>query len=264
MVWILDHSPSFEEILSLVLPSTVAIAVGQTTEDKPNIVGTGFALSYSEFFATCWHVAKIEDELSGLSSSELSSKGLTDNKLRIGFLNPDGEYFWRKAEKGTFFRTIDEANDICIYRVVGVSVPPLDIIPKDEWALGAEVGIVGFPGGISHQGVKLRAYVLKTIISSAVEWPLPSGKITPRLALGIAVAGGFSGGPVVSTRTGHVVGMISSKTLEGNSGQKWPTGISLAVTPILLRQTLKVAIEGTTTAIKEGLISNLARRNEKE
>ncbi len=132
MFAILDHSPSFEEILSLVIPSTVAIAVGQTTEGKPNIVGTGFALSISEFFATCWHVAKLEDELSGLSVSELSSRGLTDNKLRIGFLKPDSEYFWKEAEKGTFFRAVDETNDICIYRVVGVFIPPLDIIHEDK------------------------------------------------------------------------------------------------------------------------------------
>ncbi len=115
--------------------------------------------------------------------------------------------------------------------------------------------------------MKLRVYALKTIISSALELPLPGGKITPRLALGIAVGGGFSGGPVVSTRTGQVVGMISSKTLEGTGGQQWPSGISLAVTPILLRQTLEAAIEGTTDAIKNGLISNLAnlaRRNETE
>ena len=90
------------------------------------------------------------------------------------------------------------------------------------------------------QGVVLRPYVLKTVISGGLELPLPGGrKHTPRLALGISVAGGFSGGPVFSARVGQVAGMISSQTIEKDELGSWPAGISLAVTPRLIRRELK-------------------------
>ena len=42
--------PTFPDVAAEVLRSVVAVAVGTTTGDRPNIVGTGFACEASEFY----------------------------------------------------------------------------------------------------------------------------------------------------------------------------------------------------------------------
>ena len=76
MVIVRDTSPGFEEVVSQVIRSVIAIAVGLTEDKRPHIVGTAFALERAEFFATCWHVAEVDDELHKLNESELHKKGL--------------------------------------------------------------------------------------------------------------------------------------------------------------------------------------------
>ena len=60
--------PTFPDVAAEVLRSVVAVAVGTTTGDRPNIVGTGVACEASEFYVTCWHVAEVQDRLKALSA----------------------------------------------------------------------------------------------------------------------------------------------------------------------------------------------------
>lgn len=252
-----DTPPTFEEVAGYVAQSVVAIAVGMRQDDSPNIVGTGFALEWAEYFATCWHVAKEDDRIRQLTQEGLAQGGLKDRTLRIALRSGD-TYVWREVEPKTWMRGFVEEHDVCIYRVIGVAVPPLHVLAEDKWNWGSEVGIVGFPMGSILQGNVLRPYVLRTVIAGGLEMPLPNGAQTPRLALGTTAAGGFSGSPVFAARDGQVVGMVASKVLEWDgSGQTWPAGISLAVTPSLLRQGLHRLIGITTDTIKKSLRSYL-------
>lgn len=235
MVIIRDKPPAFTELVGYVADSVIAIAVGLTKGGVPNIVGTGFALEQADFYATCAHVAKEEDELRNLSPAELDSRGLKDSTFRIGLLKND-KFIWHELGKDIpWVRGISEQHDSCIFRTFGITAPPLSLQESDIWALGTEVGIIGFPLGNYLQGKTIRPFVLKTVISGALEVQLEEGKNTLRLALGTVVAKGFSGAPVFSSENGQVVGMIASDL----SYEGLPIGISLAVTPELLRAGLK-------------------------
>lgn len=252
-----DTPPTFEEVAGHVAQSVIAIAVGMTKDNRPNIVGTGFALEWAEFFATCWHVAELDDRLGRLSSDELDKEGLKDAKLRIA-LRAEDSYVWRDVEPKTWIRGHLEEHDVCIYRIIGVAVPPLHLQASDQFPYGSEVGVIGFPMGSILQGEVLRPYVAKTTIAGGLEWPLSDGTSSGRLALGTAFAQGFSGSPVFSAKDGEVIGMVASKILETDqSDQQWPAGISLAVVPTLLRHALEEGIRISTNMIKASLRSYL-------
>lgn len=253
---------SFEKISSSVAKSVIAIAIGKNLDNKPNIVGTGFAIEVPECFATCWHVAETEDTLKKLTEKELAEKyQLLDNKLRVARMTKVDTYTWQEIEEGTWFRASDKKNDVCIYRAIGVPVPPLHLFHEEVYPWGSEVGVIGFPMGNLLQGNVIRPFWSKTIIAGGLELRLEDGGETERLALDSAYAGGFSGSPVFLSANGKVVGMLASKTLESESGQLWPSGISLAIPARLIRPVLIANMEKTTEIIKNSLRKTIGRKS---
>lgn len=246
--------PSFSEVAGYVAQSVVAIAVGLRLDSgEPNIIGTGFALGLSEYYVTCWHVLHEHEKLLKLSQTELAQQGLKDNTLRIA-LPEQNNYVWREVEPYAWLRGYTEKADLCILRLVGITIPPLTLY-DGQFSVGHEVGLIGFPLGTRLQGTDLRPLVLKTVVSGGVE-PTPANKLkSSRLALGTSVAGGFSGGPVFSSIDGSVMGMIASITLEPEPSGKgiWPAGISLAVPLGDLRFCLESGIKVTSATIKRCL-----------
>lgn len=264
-----EDPPNFEDMADYVSRSVIAIAAGTRVDGYPSIVGTGFSLQRAEFFATSWHIAETIDRIRGLSEKKLTDKGLKDDKLRIALPNEDS-YHWQEVDTESLMCSHNKNHDVCVYRMIGIDVPPLELHPYDQWSWGSDVGIIGFPMGSLLQGLVLRPYVLKTVISGGLELPLPEGERTPRLALGTSVAGGFSGGPVFSAKEGMIVGMVSSTPIEEGKLGVWPSGISLAVTPSLIRDQLKEHISKTDEIIKGCLwpktktkIENIASKDEK-
>lgn len=256
-----DTPPSFEDVAEYVARSVIAIAIGMREDGLPNIVGTGFGLERVEFFATSWHVAEMVEEIKDLSKKELKEKNLKDAAFRIAL--PKGDtYEWHEIDIKTLMCSHHEDHDVCIYRMIGIEIPPLDILRGDQWLWGSEVGIIGFPMGSLLQGFVIRPYILKTVISGGLELPLPDNKRTPRLALATSVAGGFSGGPIFSARDGQIVGMVSSKTIEEDELGSWPAGITLAVTPSLIRKKLREHIAKTDAEIKKCLWPELEKQSE--
>jgi hypothetical protein len=134
-----DTPPSFPEVVGLVAQSTIAIATGTFDDGTPQIIGTGFALEFSEYFATCWHVAQVHDELSSLSTEELNKRGLKDATFRVA-LPEKGKYVWRELQPYTWLRAHDEQADLCIFRLIDIVIPPL-FLHKEMFILGSEVGI---------------------------------------------------------------------------------------------------------------------------
>ncbi|MCH8994440.1 MAG: trypsin-like peptidase domain-containing protein [Chloroflexi bacterium] len=250
-----EKPPSFADVAGHVLRSVVAIAIGTTETGSPNIVGTGFACAASEFFATCWHVAEIQDSLDALDSGALRDRGLVDSTLRLGIRTEDGSHVWSQMQPKTMFRGADRAQDVCIYRMVGVSIPPLQLRPDDRWLMGQDVGIIGFPLGNALQGSSVRPFVAKTVLAGGFETETNDGEI-PRVAIATAVAGGFSGAPIFSAVDGEVLGMVASKVMEVEESQ-WPAGISLGVVPSIIHQSFRELFGRTSTIIKESLQKTL-------
>lgn len=251
---------SFEKTSSSVAKSVIAIAIGKKLDNKPNIVGTGFGIEVPECFATCWHVAETEDTLKKVTKKELTEKfQLIDNKLRVARMIKVDTYEWQEVEEGTWFRASDKRNDVCIYRAIGVPVPPLHLFHEETYPLGSEVGVIGFPMGNLLQGKIIRPFWSKTIIAGGLELKREDETETPILALDSAYAGGFSGSPVFLATNGQVVGMLASKTLENESEQLWPSGISLAIPAEVLRPVLIKALDKTTEIIKSSLRKKFER-----
>ncbi len=256
------ETDSYEKTSASVTKSVVAIAIGKTLDGQPNIVGTGFGVEWPECFATCLHVAEVEDNLKKLSKEDLEKKAkLADTKLRIARLVKADTYEWQEVEDWTWFRTFNKQADICIYRAIGIPVPPLHLFHGEDYPWGAEVGVIGFPMGNLLQGKIIRPFWSKTIIAGGLELKLEGDKETGRLALDSAFAGGFSGAPVFLATDGQVIGMVASKTLESNeAGQVWPTGISLAIPAQLIRRVVISTMGKTTEVIKDGLRKTLGRK----
>lgn len=253
-----DGLPDFVEITNHVSRSTIAFAAGtRLADNKPNIIGTGFALEFSGFYATCWHVAQAHDELLTLNQSQLNERGLKDNELQIAISNGQ-EYVWRRANPGAWFRQHDEESDICIFQMTDIATAHLSLASEVEF--GEEVGIIGFPLGNRMQSDTIRPIVLKSVISGFLE-PTPANQQRARkLIIGTTVAGGFSGSPVFSAKTGRLLGMISSIPLEIGD-YVWPSGLSLAVLPGDLKLVL-INLANTTSQTIQTLL--MEQNNKKD
>ena len=55
-------------------------------------------------------------------------------------------------------------------RIPGIPLPSLSLSP-DEYIVGSELGIVGFPNFEHLQRLSVQPYVLKTILSSHMRYP---------------------------------------------------------------------------------------------
>lgn len=252
-----DKPPTFEDVAGHVLQSVIAIAVGKTVDEKPNIVGTGFALLSAEYFATCWHVAATQEEMAKLGQDDLARQELVDATLRVG-VRAGENYIWREVEPKTWFRVGSTEQDVCVYRIVGIGIPPLQLQASDRWLLGSEVGVIGFPLGRYLQGERIRPFVYRTFIAGGFERKITPESVVPSLALGTSLAGGFRGGPVFSAKDGEVLGMVSSKVLEPDTeGRAWPAGISLAIVPSIIKNVFLQSGQISTAVIKEALRKHL-------
>ena len=244
--------PTFPDVAAEVLKSVVAVAVGTTKDDKPNIVGTGFACEASEFYVTCWHVAEVQDKFKAMSSEELKGHGLLDAKLRFGFRREDGTYVWPNVEDQPLFRVANKAQDVCVYRLIGFTIPHVLLPAQDRWLLGQDIGIAGFPMGNALQGSTVRPLVSRTVLAGGLEVQTETGEVS-RVAIATAVAGGFSGSPNFSAADGEVLGMVASKIMEGEEATAWPAGISLGIVPSVIKKTFLELNKGTTDAIRASL-----------
>ncbi|HII07550.1 MAG TPA: trypsin-like peptidase domain-containing protein [Methanotrichaceae archaeon] len=261
-----------EVLVGKVLPSIVALACGKRKDGSYNVIGTGFGIGISPrdenitLLATCTHVADEIYRIWDLNEPEGRKEGLIDNITRICVFE-GGKFLWKKVEdmelgdmqlNGISF---SEQHDICICRIPGLRIPSLSLYDGSNYRLASEVLIIGYPVFGNLQTVSVLPYVLKTIISSLVTYPFNrNGKkvLSPRLALGCIIGGGFSGSPVISIKEGLVVGMIDympietdiidlkiSKPhcMEGDMRLEYPAGITLAIPSMMMKGSLDTSLE---------------------
>jgi hypothetical protein len=229
-----DKNPRlFERTLATCIqPSIIAIACGTDRTNSPNIVGTGFGIrscpgeDRTSFFVTCQHVMDHIGYLKKLDKPELSEEGLIDNKTRIYVYKECKElyqkWYWQELPDGALKTVSILQEDISIFQITGIEVSPLDFSQEGKYILGDEVGIIGFPTGGNLQACSVQPFVVKTIISSILEYKferevmgIKEDVTCYRLALGHPLASGFSGSPVFSIlENGIVLGVIDFTPFE--------------------------------------------------
>jgi hypothetical protein len=84
---------------------------------------------------------------------------------------------------------------------------PLDISADDMFTLGAQVSTWGFPGGYNSPNPLLSVGYLAGVI----DIQLVAGKTVHEWAVNGAFNPGNSGGPILETKSGNVIGVISAK-----------------------------------------------------
>lgn len=170
----------FEACVTIIADSVVAFAYGTHKDGAPNPIGTGFNVANLDdkagLFATCLHVMEEIKRLSDLSADELRREGLIDKKRYIASLNKS-RYEWREVGPIKFSDKIQidgknllKVHDVCICRIPKIILPSLSLSP-DEYFMGSELGIVGFPNFEHLQKLSVQPYALKTILSSHMRYP---------------------------------------------------------------------------------------------
>jgi len=217
-------------------------------------------------FASCLHVMEEIARIRDLSDMQLEEEGLIDKKRRIAFLNKD-RFEWNevgpikfsasiKTGEGNFVQT----HDVCICHIPEITLRPLRLSPN-EYFMGSELGIVGFPNFEHLQRISVQPYVLRTILSSHMLYPFErDGNLieSERIALDCIAGQGFSGSPVFSVRDGKIVGMVDylptemeiadikitkPALIEGDIRVQYPAGISFAVPSKLIQKCLDYSLK---------------------
>lgn len=258
-----DRSHPFEECITKTIPSVISLALGGEDVERPNqFLGTAFGISlyhkkdFTDVFLTCSHVFDI-------LKAEMEE---TREKTKFISQFDNGKFRWKKVETIKRFtptlitgnlteEDFIETHDISLCRVPGINVPPLTL-SDNMYIVGAEVGILGFPNYEHLQKLHPQPYILKTIISGEMIYPMETGNglaNADRLALGCVTGHGFSGSPVFSIENGHIIGMHDYAPTEKNTWMKrertpqckdtdvyveYPGGISFAIPSTRLLQTI--------------------------
>jgi len=267
-----DPSRIFETRVNKINTSIIAFGYGTNEDGSPNAIGTGFNVANLEdeagLFATCLHVMGTIAHIRDLSPTQLQDEGLVDRKRRIAFLN-NGRYEWKEVGPIKFSDKIQigednfaQKHDVCICHIPGIQLPSLSLSP-DEYFMGSELGIVGFPNFEHLQRLSVQPYVIKTVLSSHMRYPFEledgSAVESQRIALDCIAGEGFSGSPVFSVRDGNIVGMVDylptesciediklTRPLltEGDITVHYAAGISFAVPSKLIQRCLEYALRG--------------------
>lgn len=225
------------ELIQRVKPSIVAVgSFDRTRSPAFGMRGTGFAVGTGNVIATNAHVVP---EASGTSGSET---------LVIRIPTSTSETQQREAK----LIAVDKAHDLALLKIEG---PPLPTLPisGDVVREGQEMIFIGFPIGavlglvpVSH----------RAMISAVTPIALPgatarqlSERVIRRLKEGTfdiyqldgTAYPGNSGGPLLNTETGEVVGIINMVFVKASkeAALSQPSGISFAIPSIYLKELLR-------------------------
>lgn len=268
-----DRDPSivFGARVTEIVDSVIAFAYGTHEDGTPNLMGTGFCLGNLDddagLFATCYHVMDEITQIRDMSPEDLKKEGLVNNERRIARLFDD-HYEWIEVDPIQFSAKVEvngtnlvTQNDACICRIPDIRLPPLKLSP-DQYFLGSELGIIGFPFFERLQKLSVQPYVQRAILSCHMRYPFEKddGELveSERIALDCMAGKGFSGSPVFSLRDGAIVGMvdylptesyIEDLKIKGSLSEEkdvrvhYAAGISFAVPSKTIQNVLNYAIK---------------------
>lgn len=218
-----DLRPLMKSVRESVLP------VGTFNPlDSPRFTfrGTGFVVGDGNLLLTNAHV--LPDPVANPTA-----------QLAIWVSRPDGA---REARKATLLR-LDRSHDLALLRLEGPALSPLTLAGAGSVQEGLDVALVGFPIGgvlgfapVIHRGI---VSSLTTIALPALRAAQLPERTVARLRdgafavyqLDATAYPGNSGGPLLDTQTGQVVGIVNMVLVRGTreSALSNPTGITYAI-----------------------------------
>ena len=225
------------DLIQRVKPSIVAVGTFDKTRGPAfSMRGTGFAVGNGNLVATNAHV--LPDSLN-VSGNEI---------LVVRLPSPSGESQQRTAR----LVSQDQSHDLALLRVDG---SPLPTIPLHAGNVreGQEVAFMGFPIGTV---LGLSPVTHRAIISAITPVALPGGsaqqlneKVIRRLKSGTfdvyqldgTAYPGNSGGPLLDSESGEVIGIINMVFVKGTkeAALAHPSGISFAIPVRYLQDLLR-------------------------
>jgi len=172
----------------------VVFAVGRTTPNGVNLLGTAFLLNGSGLFATCAHVTDSNDQnlVIALKPNMQTVNNYQDTSDRqVQFINAK-------------IKEIDPVHDLCILETDAKAASNIQIGNTDSLNIADNVGIFGYPHAdhgrmiLTFQRTEIGAKVL--IESSGIK--------SKHIVLNIQSRPGQSGGPVINLKDGTIAAII--------------------------------------------------------
>ena len=226
------------EIVASTKPSV--LAVGQwnlTSSPRFTFRGTGFVVGDGNQVITNAHVLPPSADLT------------FGNELRVRIITGADA----GTERVVTVVNVDRARDLAHLRMAGPPLPALSLAGPELMAEGSSVAFIGFPIGgllgmahVTHRGIV-------SSVTSIVLPPPNASALTPRAISQIRDGAftiyqldgtaypGNSGGPVLDTGSGKVVGVINMVLIKGTreSSLSAPSGITYAIPIRFVRELLE-------------------------
>lgn len=216
------------ELVRASKPSVLAIGIyNATAAPRLTFRGTGFVVADGTLVVTNAHVLPDPDDKT--FGNEIHVRVVT------GAAAPDE----RKAK----VERVDRERDVALLRIGGAPLPALPLAPRELASEGTAIALMGFPIGgqlgmipVTHRGL------LSSVAN--VVMPTPSARQLNARAVVQLREGGFSiyqldataypgnsGGPVLDTSSGKVIGVMSMVLAKGSRevAMQHPSGISYAI-----------------------------------
>lgn len=225
------------QLIATARPSVLPVGTFSAT-DSPRFGfrGTGFVVGDGNQLISNFHV--------------LPPSAEADSGPRMAVLVPRG----REGEvRMARVQATDRARDLALLRFEGSPLPVLPLAEPTLAAEGSGVALIGFPIGgvlgfspVTHQGIisavtsiALPAATAQQLSARAVS-SLRTGAFEIYQLDAVAYPGN-SGGPLLDTANGHVVGVINMVLVRGTreSALTNPTGISYAIPVRYVRELLE-------------------------
>lgn len=216
------------ELVRASKPSVLAIGIyNATAAPRLTFRGTGFVVGDGTQVVTNAHVLPDPDDKT------------FGNEVRVrvvaGAAAPD--------ERTAKVERVDRARDVALLRIAGAPLPALPLAARELAPEGTAIALMGFPIGgqlgmipVTHRGL------LSSVAN--VVMPTPSARQLNERAIKQLREGDFtiyqldataypgnSGGPVLDTNSGKVIGVMSMVLAKGSRevAMQHPSGISYAI-----------------------------------
>ncbi len=229
------------DLVEVVAKSRASVVVVGTFNaiDNPRFGfrGTGFVVGDGNLVVTNAHVLPV-------------SSG-TGVELRL-VVQADGGLNGMETRSASVV-SVDTAHDLALLKIEGPALPALVIASSRDIHEGLSIAFIGFPIG---GALGFRPVTHRGIISSitAIALPMPAAKQLNEKAINRLRSGSFdvyqldataypgnSGGPVLDSETGAVVGVINLVLVKGTkeTALSQPSGISYAVPASFVNELLR-------------------------
>jgi S1-C subfamily serine protease len=225
------------DMIQRVKPSIVAIGTFDRIRSPAfGMRGTGFVLGTGNMIATSAHV---------IPESWSTSGG---EVLVVRIPSETGEFQQRAAK----LVHVDKSHDLAVLEIEGQPLPAISL-SRETVREGQEAAFIGFPIGTV---LGLTPVTHRAIVSAITPIALPGAtaqqlteKVIRRLKSGTfniyqldgTAYPGNSGGPLLNTETGEVIGVINMVFVKGTKETtlSHPSGISFAIPVVYLQELLQ-------------------------